>query len=72
MKRNIMLAIAAAIALAGYSQMPKWVVSPSNDTIFVKVDNCIIQSMTDGESTLWTMGGKKLFQTEHTILPFRD
>ena len=60
------------MSAVGYAQLPKWVINPVNDTIFVKVDDCLLQSMADGQSALWSMDGKMLYNTDNTILPFKD
>lgn len=54
------------------AQLPQWVIRPENDTIFVKVDSLLLQTINKGQSSLWTMDGKKLYSTENVIMPFRE
>lgn len=72
MKKLLTLIILAFPFMAGYAQLPKWVIPPTNDTVFVKYDDRVIQTETDGKSILWTMDGNMLCSTEQTILPFKD
>ena len=72
MKRLLILTMLVFSVMIGYAQLPKWVIPPSNDTIFVKIDGQVIQSESNGQTTLWTMDGKKLYSTDQTILPFKD
>ena len=72
MKKTLILTLLVLPFVAGFAQLPKWVIPPTNDTVFVKIDNSIIQSESDGRSTLWTLDGKMLCSTEHIIQPFKD
>ena len=59
-------------ATMAFAQIPQWVISPKNDTIFVKVDNQILQGREGNKSTLWDMNGKELYSTNFEIFPFSD
>lgn len=72
MKKILTLIIGASLALTGRAQLPKWVVPPSNDTLFVKVDDNLIQGQSNGSSTIWNMDGKLLYSTENDILPYKN
>lgn len=72
MKRLLFILIVVLSTIAGNAQLPKWLIPANNDTIFVKLDDCLLQTEEAGQSSLWTMDGKKLYTTEHTILPFKD
>ncbi len=72
MKRVFLSFILILSSLVGMAQLPNWVIKPTNDTVFVKIDNRLIQSNEGNQSTLWTMEGKKIFNTDNTILPFKD
>ena len=61
-----------AMAASASAQLPRWVIEPACDTLFVKIDRTMLQSEAGSVSTLWTMEGKKLFSTENTIMPFSD
>ncbi len=72
MKRTILILTAVISAMAVNAQLPKWLIPATNDTIFVKLDDRLLQTVEGQISTLWTMDGTKLYSTEHTILPFKD
>lgn len=72
MKKIFILLIGASLAFAGQAQLPKWVIKPDNDTLFVKVNDKLLQSQSNGKSIIWSMDGKMLYSTENTILPFKD
>lgn len=65
----ITLISAGAIAQA---HLPKWMIEPLNDTIFVKVDNKLLQTEADGNTVLWSLDGRKLYSTDNKIFPFHD
>lgn len=71
-KKIILTFIGYLFAVCVNAQLPKWIIPPTNDTIYVKVDDKLLQTMENGKSSLWTMDGKKLYTTENTILPFND
>lgn len=72
MKKIFTLLVGASLAMASQAQLPKWVISPDNDTLFVKVDDNLIQGQANGKSMIWNMEGNLLYSTENTILPFKD
>ncbi|MDE6486230.1 MAG: hypothetical protein K2L76_01850 [Muribaculaceae bacterium] len=72
MKKIITLLIGISLSLLSQAQLPKWVISPDNDTLFVKVDDSLIQGQSNGESMIWDMEGKRLYSTYDIILPFSD
>lgn len=72
MKKILTLLLGSAIALTSQAQLPKWVINPTNDTLYVKVDGNIIEGVSNGKSLLWSMDGKQLYSTENTILPYKD
>lgn len=72
MRKIFTLLIGLAIALSSYAQLPKWVINPTNDSLFMKIDKTLIQGQSDGRSTIWTMDGKALYSTDHVILPFKE
>lgn len=72
MKRYILTFICILGAFVVKGQLPKWLINPNNDTIFVKIDNGLIQTIADGESSLWSFDGKCLYTTTDNILPFND
>ncbi len=65
MKRVFLSFILILSSLVGMAQLPNWVIKPTNDTVFVKIDNRLIQSNEGNQSTLWTMEGKKIFNTDN-------
>lgn len=72
MKKFYLMLLCAMALSSTYAQLPKWIIPPVNDTIFVKIDNLLLQCEGAGKSSLWTMDGKQLYSTEQTILPFKD
>jgi len=67
------MALTAACSLfIANAQLPKWMIPPTNDTIYIKVDYCLLQTIENGKSSLWTMDGQMLYSTSNTILPFKD
>lgn len=72
MKKLLLLLSGVVSAFAANAQLPKWVLPPTCDTIFVKVDEKLLQTMNHGESSLLTMDGKKLYSTDHQILPYKE
>ena len=72
MKKISILLFGSVIALTARAQLPKWVVNPVNDTLFVKVDGNIIEGITEGKSSLWTMDGTFLYTTGDHVLPYKD
>lgn len=72
MKRTILLLVSALATIVTSAQLPKWVIPPVNDTIFVKLDKKILQSETNGVSSLWKMEGGMVFSTEYVISPFSN
>lgn len=72
MKRYVLTFISILVALGIKGQLPKWIINPNNDTIFVKIDNNLLQSISEGESSLWTFDGKLLYKTSDNILPFNN
>ena len=72
MKKTLTLLIVASLAMAAQAQLPKWVVTPNNDTLFVKVDDNLIQGQSNGKSMIWNMDGKLLYSTDDNILPFKN
>lgn len=72
MKKIFTLILGASMVLSLEAQLPKWVISPQNDTLYIKVDNKLIQGEADGKSSIWTMDGLELFTTDDVISPFRD
>lgn len=72
MKKIFSLLIGVSLALSCHAQLPKWVVTPENDTLFVKIDDKVLQGQSNGKSMIWDMDGNLLYSTENTILPFND
>lgn len=72
MKKIFAFLIGASLAISGQAQLPKWVIKPDNDTLFVKIDDKLLQGLSNGKSMIWNMDGKLLYSTENTILPFRN
>lgn len=73
MNKNIVsLTFMVLMGANASAQLPKWLIEPLNDTIFVKIDNKILQSEANGISYLWTMDGKEIFSTNENILSFND
>lgn len=72
MKRYILTYICFWIVIGVKGQLPKWLINPINDTIFVKVHNNMIQTISDGESSLWSLDGKLLYKTSENILSFNN
>lgn len=72
MKKIIALLIGASMTIVSQAQLPKWVINPDNDTLFVKVDDNLIQGQANGKSMIWNMDGKLLYSTENIILPYKD
>ena len=72
MKKILTLLFTMLPALSCLAQMPQWVIRPDNDTIYVKLDDTLLQTETGGASAIWSMDGKQLYTTDGTILPFRE
>ena len=72
MKKIFLSFIVLVFGFCANAQLAKWVISPSYDTISVKVDNRILYTDSAGISTLWTMDGTRLFSTSHQIMPFHE
>lgn len=72
MKRLLMLIIGISFCYISDAQLAKWVLTPAYDSIYVKVDNRILETDSLGISSLWTMDGKLLFKTEHRISAFKN
>lgn len=71
-KKIFSLLLGSIIALSGQAQLPKWIINPTNDTLFVRSADRIIEGVADGKSSLWTMDGRLLHSSENTVLPFKD
>lgn len=71
-KRFLLFLVWAVAVAVGHAQLPKWIVAPTYDTIYVKVDDCLLQMETNGTSVLCTMDGKQCYTTQSRILPFKD
>ncbi|MBD5311850.1 MAG: hypothetical protein HDS13_06800 [Bacteroides sp.] len=72
MKKIFLLLTLTLSTLVGMAQLPNWIIKPINDTVYVKIDNKLLQSNNGNQSTLWTMDGKELFNTDNIILPFKN
>ncbi|MGN0237772.1 MAG: hypothetical protein ACI4AK_06795 [Lepagella sp.] len=72
MKKILLLLLCMIPTIVGYAQLPKWMIFPTNDTLYVAVDNKIIQAIEDGKTSLWSMDGKMLYSTPDQIMPFKD
>lgn len=72
MKKIFTLFWGISLALSSQAQLPKWVVSADNDTLFVKVDDNLIQGQSGGKSLIWDMEGKLLYSTDNIIHPYND
>lgn len=72
MKRFLLVLTGAVSLLLTNAQLPKWVIPPTNDSIIVKIDDCLFQATEGKMSSLWTMDGQKIYSTENTILPFKE
>lgn len=71
MKPSIITTIILACALSAQGQLPKWVIEPGCDTIFVKAKD-ILQATSNGENQIWSMGGRKLYTTDKRINDFNN
>lgn len=72
MKKIFTLLIGISLSLSSQAQLPKWVINPDNDTLFVKVDDSLIQGQSNGLTKIWNMDGKLLYSTDDIILPYND
>lgn len=72
MKNLFIMLTSVMLCLNAQAQLPKWIIPPVNDTIYVKMDERLLQCDAGGKSSLWTMNGTKLYSTDNTIMPFRD
>lgn len=72
MKKLLLILLGTISAAAGQAQMPVWLIPPTSDTIFVKLDDHLLQSVEGGTSKLWTMDGKLVYSTDNTILQFKN
>jgi len=72
MRKVFTLLIGVSMALTSQAQLPKWIVNPTNDTLFVKVDNNLIQGQANGKSLIWNMEGTLLYSTDNEILPYKE
>ncbi|MDE6027829.1 MAG: hypothetical protein K2G23_07150 [Muribaculaceae bacterium] len=72
MRKLSILLFGALLALSSHAQLPKWVILPDNDTLFVKVDDRLIQGQSNGKSMIWNMEGKLLYSTDDIIQPYND
>jgi len=72
MKKIVSLLIGTTLAVTSQAQLPKWVIGPDNDTLFVKVDDNLIQGQSNGQSMIWNMDGKLLYSTDNDILPYKN
>lgn len=72
MKKIFTLLVSVSLVLSSQAQLPKWVINPENDSLFVKIDDNLLQGQLNGTSTIWNMDGQLLYSTENIILPFRD
>lgn len=72
MKRFLLSLIGALVIFSLHAQLPKWLIPATNDTIFLKLDNRLLQTIEGSKASLWTMDGEKRYTTDNTILPFRD
>lgn len=72
MKRFLLTLIGAFSIVFSHAQLPKWLIPATNDTIFVKLDDCLLQTVDGGKSSLWTIDGNRLYTTDNSILPFKD
>lgn len=72
MKKLFTVFLCAIWMSAAYSQMPKWVIRPTNDNLSVKLDGKLLESTFQGQSLIWSMDGKLLYSTVDEILPFKN
>lgn len=72
MNRLFMAVVAIISTVSASAQLPKWVIEPVNDTIFMKIDNKLFQTVKDDLSALWTIDGNQLFYTNQDIMPFKN
>lgn len=72
MKRTLLLTVGLMGWMAGIAQLPKWIISPSQDSITIKVDDCILQADSADYTVLWSMDGKRLYGTQDSILPYHN
>jgi len=72
MRQLFTFLLVVSVAVASQAQLPKWVVYPTNDTLYVKVDNKLIQGQEDDKSLIWSMDGNLLYSSDNVIMPFND
>ncbi len=70
--RKVLLLASLVMALSAKAQLAQWVIHPAQDSLKVKVDQKLLVTDSLGWSILWTMDGKRLFATEHTIRPYKE
>lgn len=67
-----MIIFGISVVLTTYAELPKWVIFPTNDKLFVKIDDNVIEGQAGGKTSLWTMDGRLLYTTDNTIMPYKD
>lgn len=73
MRKIVLLTLGLLYSILLYAQLPRWIISPVNDTVFIKVDDRLFQSESEELTSLWSMDGREMiFKTPHTILPFKE
>ncbi len=72
MKHILTLIFFLGSTLSALSQLPHWMITPTNDTLYVIEGTKIIKGEENGKTSLWDMDGKKLYSTEHKINKFNS
>lgn len=72
MKKLFTVFLCAIVVVATYAQMPRWVISPNNNSLSAKLDNKLLESSFQGQNLIWSMDGKLLYSTADDILPFKN
>ncbi|MCR5132121.1 MAG: hypothetical protein K6C10_11760 [Prevotella sp.] len=55
-----------------HSQVASWLIPPLYDNIFKVIGADLIVTDSVGETSVWTFGGKRVFQTSETLFPFQE
>lgn len=70
--KKVLLFICLVTTLSAKAQLAQWIIHPTQDSLKVKVDHKLLITDSLGWSILWTMDGKRLYATEHTIRPYKE
>lgn len=72
MKQIIAILLGIFVGCSAFAQLPKWVITPDNDSLSVKVDGTLLQTDSLGTTALWTPDGKCLYRTTNYVQPFNE